>query len=212
MTTRSKNIVFDIIGTCVSYDAFVNAIESTLGPRLRVHGIKPLVLANFWIEAGEREYTYLSMTGRYQPLEKVYRSIFPRMLGMSGISSPTNFCTDEEIERLMQGYRSLELRDDTKAAFTLLRKAGFTVRGLTAGSYDSVAGFFTKADLDFPREHLVSCDAAGVGKPELGAYLPTFEALKGSDELWFAAAHMWDVSTAKKLGYVESRLVFPLVF
>lgn len=40
----SKNVVFDVVGTLVSYDHLFQAIDDRLGDRLREHGIKPSLL------------------------------------------------------------------------------------------------------------------------------------------------------------------------
>lgn len=208
MSTAGKNIVFDVVGTCVSYDKLIVALDKTLGDRMRAEGIKPLLFVNLWIEAGEREYTYLSMTGRYIPYDRIFTSIFYRMLWLSGVQEPRQFCTDADIAEITKGYMSLEMRPDTAACIEKLRAAGFTVRALTAGDLNRVAGHFKSAGIDMPAEHLVSCDSLGVGKPDLNSYRPTYEALKDSEQLWFAAAHMWDVSAAKQVGYVSASHLF----
>ncbi|KAI1011987.1 hypothetical protein LB503_004243 [Fusarium chuoi] len=122
------------------------------------------------------------------------------MLWLAGIEEPRSFASEVDIEKIMHGYMELEPRPDLKECFDKLRAAGFTVRGLTAGDFDRVLGYFDKAGIEFPKEHLISCDSFGVGKPDLKAYASTFEELKGAKELWFAAAHMWDVSSAKQVG------------
>lgn len=199
-SNNGKYVVFDIVGTCVSYDKLVEALDNQLSEKLRAENVKPSLLINLWIEAAEREYTYLSMTNRYVEFDKLFSCLFYRMLWLSGIKEPRKFANDEDIEKITQGYFALEPRPDVKECFDKLRGAGFTVRGLTAGDYDRVLGYFTKAGIDLPKEHLISCDSFGVGKPDLKAYASTFEELKGAQELWFAAAHMWDVSAAKQVG------------
>lgn len=56
--------------------------------------------------------------------------------------------------------------------------------------------------IEMPPENLLSCDTARIGKPDLRAYQPLFERLKMEDGArpWFAAAHMWDVSAARRTG------------
>ncbi|KAF4456772.1 hypothetical protein F53441_1208 [Fusarium austroafricanum] len=201
MSTKGKYVVFDIVGTCVSYDKLVEAVEKQLGDKLHAENVKPSLLVNLWIEAAEREYTYLSMTNRYVAFDKLFSSLFYRMLWLSGIQEPRDFANNHDIEQITKGYMDLEPRPDTQECFSKLRAAGFTVRGLTAGDYDRVLGYFTKAGIELPKEHLMSCDSFGVGKPDLKAYASTFEELKGADELWFAAAHAWDVSAAKQVGF-----------
>ena len=57
MGTSPKHVVFDIVGTCVSYDALFDAIDHQLGDKLRAEGVKPKLLGYLWIEVTEREYT-----------------------------------------------------------------------------------------------------------------------------------------------------------
>ncbi|KAF5980383.1 2-haloalkanoic acid dehalogenase [Fusarium bulbicola] len=199
--SNGKYVVFDIVGTCVSYDKLTEAVEKQLGEKLRAENVKPSLLVNIWIEAAEREYTYLSITNRYVAFDKLFSSLFYRMLWLAGIEEPRSFASGADVEKITRGYMELEPRPDLKECFDKLRAAGFTVRGLTAGDYDRVLGYFDKAGIEFPKEHLMSCDSFGVGKPDLKAYASTFEELKGAKELWFAAAHMWDVSSAKQVGF-----------
>lgn len=71
-----------------------------------------------------------------------------------------------------------------------LRDGGFTVRCFTMGDLKRVGGYFKSAGVDLPAEHLMSCDSAGVGKPDPAAYRPILEELsKDGSQPWFAAAH-----------------------
>jgi 2-haloacid dehalogenase len=57
--------------------------------------------------------------------------------------------------------------------------------------------------VDMPVENVLSCDETGHAKPILDAYRPVLDKLSSSEGRsppWFAAAHMWDVSAAKKVG------------
>ncbi|KAF4996452.1 hypothetical protein FGRMN_4509 [Fusarium graminum] len=197
----SKVVVFDIVGTIVSYDKLIEALDEELGDKLRAEGIKPSLLINLWVSDAEREYTNLSITNRYVAFDKLFSSLFYRMLWLAGIQEPRSFANDSNIQRIMEGYHALEPRPDAKECFEKLRCAGFEVRGLTAGDYDRVLSYFSKSGIEMPREDLVSCDSFGVGKPDLNAYKSTYDQFKDAAELWFCAAHMWDVSSAKQVGF-----------
>jgi len=88
MAKSQKNIVFDVVGTCVSYDNFFDAIDERLGDKLRAEGIKPRLFGFAWMEAAEREYTYLSISGRYISFFDVFRPLFYRMLWYGTSSIP----------------------------------------------------------------------------------------------------------------------------
>jgi 2-haloacid dehalogenase len=194
-----KHVVFDVVGTLVSYSAFFSSIEKVLGPRLLSHSITPKLFGFAWLESSEREFTYLSISSRYKPYKIVFSAMFYRMLWMSGISSPREFATDAERDELVRSYSDLKLRKGVQETFGLLREAGFEVWCLTTGDQERVLGYFKNAGVEFPRENFTSCDAKGVAKPALVAYRPLYDSF-GDEEKWFAAAHYWDVSAAKIVG------------
>ncbi|KAK6002979.1 hypothetical protein QM012_000824 [Aureobasidium pullulans] len=195
-----KHVVFDVVGTLVSYDAFFANIEKVLGPRLLARNITPKIFGFAWLESSEREFTYLSISSRYKPYKQVFSSMFYRMLWMSGISEPRSFATDAERDEMVASYSTLVLRPGVQETFQLLREAGFEVWALSTGDEERVLGYFQKAGVEFPKSNLRSCDAKGVAKPALDAYRPLFDSF-GDDEKWFAAAHYWDVSAAKIVGF-----------
>ena len=97
------------------------------------------------------------------------------------------------------------MRPDAVECVQKLRDAGFTVWGFTAGDLNRVAGYFRQAGIDMPPEHLISCDSMGMGKPDPAVYRPLLDRLMEENEgkkPWFAAAHMWDVSAARRTGCV----------
>lgn len=153
------------------------------------------------MEAGEREYTYLSLSGKYLKFFDIFRSIFYRTLWQAGIQEPRKFATDEDREFLLQSYRSLRPRPGIAECWEKLRGAGFKVWCLTAGDTARVGGYLKAGGIDMPEENFVSCDTIGVGKPEPSSYKYLLDKFDQKDlEVWFAAAHMWDVAGAKNVG------------
>jgi len=202
--TKKKNIVFDIVGTCVGYDNFFEALETRLGDRLRSEGIKPRLFGFSWMETAERECTYLDISGRYVPFWSVFQPLFYRLLWMAGIQEPRKFATDEDSDFVVQSYRHLKARPGVHECFAELRKAGFTVWALTSGDQGRVGHYLKSNDIHVPEENFVSCDEIKVGKPAPAPYKYLLEKLgkDGDDgETWFAAAHMWDTSAAKRNGF-----------
>ncbi|KAJ6014144.1 hypothetical protein N7540_008735 [Penicillium herquei] len=201
----SKNVVFDIVGTLVSYDHLFNAIDRRLGDRLRAEGVKPWLLGSAWMETAEREYTNLSISGRYLPYGVVFESLFYRVLGMMGkVENPREFASPEDLAYIMHEYQSLTMRPGAAECVQKLRDAGFTVWAFTAADLKRVGGYFQQAGIELPAENLLSCDSAGVGKPDLAAYRPLLDQLTAENEgktPWFAAAHLWDVSAARRAGF-----------
>ncbi|KAF4950355.1 hypothetical protein FSARC_13219 [Fusarium sarcochroum] len=200
MSLSNKHVVFDIVGTCVSYDAMFNALDRRLGDKLLAQGIKPRLLGYLWIEVTEREYTYLSMNGRYITFRDVFSSIFYRMLYMAGVEEPRDFATDEDLKYILQEYMKLEARPGISECFEILRDNGFTVWALTAGDVQRVGGYFEHNGIYMPKENFISCDGFKIGKPDPQVYKLMMDRL-GDDEKWFAAAHNWDVTAAQLAGF-----------
>lgn len=206
----SKDVVFDVVGTLVAYDGLFDALETRLGDKLKAAGIKPCLLGMCWIEAAEREYTYISLSGRYVPFFKMFGALFYRMLLYAGVAEPRAFAADDDVKWLVAEWKKLALRPGARECVDKLRAAGFTVWCFTAGDVARVGGYFRLAGVDMPAENLLSCDTDGVAKPVPSAYKPLLARLTGKDgkRPWFAAAHMWDVSTARTVGYVLCFILF----
>ncbi|KAH8900450.1 DAO-domain-containing protein [Thozetella sp. PMI_491] len=198
----SKNVVFDVVGTIFSYDNLFDAIDTRFGDRLRAAGIQPKLLGCCWLETAEREYTYLSLSGRYLPFVKVVEGLFYRMLLYGGIEEPRKFASPDDLAYIMAEWHKLKPRPGAAECISKLRDAGFTVWCFTAGDIKRVGGYFAQAGVDMPAENLLSCDTAGVAKPQPEAYAPVLKKLSADGKTpWFAAAHMWDVSTARTVGF-----------
>ncbi|KAF9893206.1 hypothetical protein FE257_011629 [Aspergillus nanangensis] len=202
---QGKNVVFDVVGTLVCYDRLVAAIDTRLGARLRALNITPLHLVNTWIEVAEREYTYLSISGKYTPFDVCLEQLFRRTLWMAGIQqdpSQAPFATPEDMVYIMSEYLHLQMRPGATECVAKLRQAGFTVWALTAGDRERVWSYFAEAGIDLPDANMLSCDASGVGKPDPLAYKPLLgRLLEEGRQPWFAAAHAWDASAARRTGF-----------
>ncbi|KZL80103.1 haloacid dehalogenase-like hydrolase [Colletotrichum incanum] len=197
-----KNVVFDVVGTLVTYEHLFEAIDERLGEKLRARGIQPKLLGWCWLEVAEREYTYLSMSGRYVVFYKVFMSLFYRCLHYAGVKEPRSFASDEDVAYLIDEWKKLQLREGAAECISKLRNAGFTVWCFTAGDLARVGGYFSRGGVDMPVENLLSCDSTGLAKPTPEAYTPILERLSaGGCMPWFAAAHLWDASTAKTVGF-----------
>ncbi|SCO86262.1 related to 2-haloalkanoic acid dehalogenase [Fusarium oxysporum] len=202
MAAFNKNVVFDVVGTLVSYEHLYEAIKKRLGHKLIPQGIQPTLLGICWLEMAEREYTYLSLHGQYVQFLKLFEALFYRCLHYAGIENPRSFATAEDVAYLMNEFKELKLRDGAAECIQKLRDAGFTVWCFTTGDISRVGGYFSKAGVDLPVENLLSCDTDGVSKPCPEAYKPILNRLATSESKpWFAAAHLWDASGAQSVGF-----------
>ncbi|KAL4887543.1 HAD-like protein [Aspergillus karnatakaensis] len=199
---QNKHVVFDVVGTLISYENFFVALETRLGPRLREQNIGSRIFGYAWMEAAEKEYTYLSLSGGYVKVFDVFRSVFYRTLWQAGITDPRSFASDEDREFVLSAYRELKPRPGVAECFAKLREGGFRVWCLTAGDVERVKGYLDAAGLEFPDEDFVSCDDIGVGKPLPRAYEYILDKFpSGEREIWFAAGHMWDAAGARQCGF-----------
>lgn len=149
----------------------------------------------------EREYTYNSTSGHYVGFEQTFQALFHRMLWKAGVAEPENFATEEDLVAITRGYNNMTFRPGAEECIQKLRDAGFTVWCFTMGGLDRVGGYFEKAGVELPAENLLSCDSSGIGKPDPEAYRPLLERLSADGgRPWFAAAHMWDASAARRTG------------
>ncbi|KAF3402668.1 hypothetical protein DPV78_004216 [Talaromyces pinophilus] len=199
--TENKHVVFDVVGTLISYERFFEAIEARMGDRLRSANVGSRIFGYAWMEAGEKEYTYLSLTTNYVKFFDVFRSIFYRTLGQAGIAEPRKFASDEDREFLLASYRDLQARPGVAECFAKLREGGFTVWCLTSGDIKRVAGYLAKGGINFPPENFVSCDDIGVGKPHPRSYQYLLDKFPKDSDTWFAAGHMWDAAGARLCGF-----------
>ncbi|GAB7327651.1 hypothetical protein MBLNU13_g11488t1 [Cladosporium sp. NU13] len=201
MPLPAKHVVFDVVDTCVSFDAYYQRIESVLAPELRDHTITAQHFGFTWQTAAELEFTFLSISGSYKSYKDVLRGIFYRTLSLCGVAEPRKIATDEQREQCIDGYSSLELRPGFAEAFQYLRDNGFMVWCFTTGDMQRVKGYFERAGVEMPLENTVTCDDAGVAKPTLPAYESVYKRFGADDVKWFAAAHLWDVAASTKVGF-----------
>lgn len=198
--TGGKHVVFDIVGTCVGYEAFYETIDARIGARLQPHHITARTFAFAWMECAEREFTFLDLSGRYSPYFPVFRALFHRVLAQLGVPSPRTLFTPEDADACAAGYAALRARPGVVECWARLRAAGFTVWALTTGDKARVRGYLARAGLDVPEDNFFTCDGLDVRKPVPGAYEYVRERFRGAEQTWFAAAHMWDASGAKANG------------
>lgn len=190
------------VGTVVSYQAAWDEIDARLGEKLRGHGIDPYFFGLYWSDIAQREYTFLSVSGKYTRYQDCVEGLFYRVLAQAGISEPRAFASDEDLQAIMNAYSNLKARPGAKECWEKLQAAGFTMWAFTAGSPALVQGYLSKNGINCPEANFRSCDTAGIGKPATECYMPLLKELQADgEEVWFAASHQWDVSSAKRAGF-----------
>lgn len=199
------DIVFDIVGTCISYEKCIEAIEFKMGERFKKSGIDSRLFFFFWLAGCERDYSYLSQCKKYQTFGDIFKYTFYRSLFFAGVKEPREYATDDDLDYIFGEWYKLEGRPELKEMFKRLRDYGFTIWCLTDASHDRVAGYFKRSNVLMPDENLISCDSLGVGKPEAAVYEYIAEKIPSSgNDAFFAASHMWDSIAAKQGGFITA--------
>ena len=204
---------FDVIGTCFDFHVPITAIHTRLGPKLTTAKCDPKTLFFAWFYAAQRDFTYLSLAGSYTPIAQVLKLTFKRACRI--VDLPADAVSDEDVEEIMKAFQGMEPREGLKQCFDGLREAGWGVYGVTNGGVETSLGYFRNAGVELDEEHLLSCDAIGVAKPDGRVYERAQEHLteqglgkRGDGGRWFVAAHAWDLIAARKAGFKTAYLDF----
>ncbi|KAK1925970.1 haloacid dehalogenase [Papiliotrema laurentii] len=200
------SVVFDVVGTCFSYDNGAHALHARLGDKLAKYGIPSKLLFYSWITSTERDYSYLSQIKQYKPFLEIMSHTFTRILYQAGVpeSDLEGFYTQEDLDYIVDGHRNLKPREGLAEMMQILRQGGFDVWCCSDANVERVKGYFDKAGVEMPLDRILSADMVKAGKPEPEVY--KFARQKaGSDKPGevsvFAASHAWDCAAAKAAGF-----------
>ena len=208
----TKSASFDVIGTCFEFSAPIQAIQSRLGPKLKAAEVDPKTLFFSWFYAAQRDFTYVSMTGSYVPIAQVLKSTLRRACAV--VDLPIDAVTDEDLEEVMKAFKSMGPRDGLKKCFDGLKAAGWDVYGVTNGGSETSLNYFKMAGIELDADHLLSCDAIQIAKPDVKVYENADRHLserglgKEDGARWFIAAHAWDLIAARQAGFKTAYLTF----
>lgn len=204
---------FDVIGTCFDFSVPIQAIHSRLGPKLSTANADPKSLFFSWFYAAQRDFTYVSLADSYKPIAEILRLTFKRACRI--VDLPADAVDDEDVEVVMEAFKSMTPREGLKHCFDGLRDAGWDVYAVTNGGVDTSLAYYRKAGIELDEKHLLSCDSLQVAKPDVKVYRNAQDHLTkqglGKDEdgeRWFVAAHAWDLISARKAGFKTAYLDF----
>lgn len=208
-----KHIVFDIVGTIISYETFFAALSERIGPQLLSHNIPPRLFAWTWMEAADLESHHSHTSGRPKLFKNIFAPLLYRYLAMAGIPHPHTFISSDDVEYIVSAYSSrLTARPGILECFRRLREAGFTIWALTSGDAERVREYLARNEIPIAEENFIACEDIGKTKPAPEVYCYVRERLEDAEEMWFAACHMWDAAAAKHNGYVFFSSFFFLFF
>ncbi|KAL8290599.1 hypothetical protein RQP46_002857 [Phenoliferia psychrophenolica] len=208
-SSRLIPVVFDVLGTCFSFDAATVALTAALGAELAAAGASTSAIVDDWFHSSQRDFTYMSMNGKYQPIGQVLKTSLPRVLLMAGVRPPGNAATFSAptLAPVFATIPRMNARSSLAACSTAFHKSGaFRLMAATNGGAESTRGLF---DLALGKEEsskwaVFSCDEIAVAKPAPIVYEAIWKKLglvEGERNGWFIASHTWDLFAAKKAGF-----------
>ncbi|KAI9637129.1 haloacid dehalogenase [Dioszegia hungarica] len=189
-----------------SYDNGAHAVQARLGDKLAKYGIPSKLLFYAWVCGTERDYSYLSQIKQYKPFFDILSSTLTRVLFQAGVPEKdlNGFFTKDDLEYIRSEYKALRPRPGLGEMMQTLRDGGFEVWCCSDANVDRVKGYFDKAGVEMPLDHILSADMVKAGKPEAEVYKFAREKA-GSDKPGevsvFAASHAWDCAAAKAAGF-----------
>jgi 2-haloacid dehalogenase len=209
-----KSASFDVIGTCFAFDGVISAITAHLGPKLSAINVDPKTLFFSWFYAAQRDFTYISIAGSYQPIAQVLKSTFKRACLI--VDLPAGEVSDEHVAAVMKAFaEAMPSREGLKRCFDGLREAGWDVYAVTNGGVETSLNYYKAAGIELDGEHLLSCDELKVAKPDVRVYENAHRHLTSrgvgeseDGERWFVAAHAWDLIAARAAGFKTAYLDF----
>ncbi|KAJ9653664.1 hypothetical protein H2198_007175 [Neophaeococcomyces mojaviensis] len=210
-----KSASFDVLGTCFHFEPVIDVINSIIKRNPDINTpIDATTLFHSWFYAAQRDFTYTSTAGSYQPIAGIFRHTFRRACAIVDFPDVEKNISDTDIEMLMTELQRLPARDGLKECFDGLKDAGFDVYAVTNGGKEASLKYYRLADIELDADHLLSCDDIKAAKPDPKVYANANEWLqsrgceatadvdgKQVGQRWFVAAHSWDLLAARKAGF-----------
>jgi len=213
----------------------IEVIEKEFGAEIKEAGTTPAHVMMSWFYATQRDFTYLSISGSYTAMPKVFAATLPRALAIAldpapdypSVSRVRSFPKDK-MDRVLAELKQLKGRPGLVDAFSTLWDAGFEIYAVSNGAKEGTKALlatlddsnsnrkdvFVNGEFD---KYIVSCDEVQKAKPSPEIYARTLELAgadpKQGDECWFIAAHSWDLLPARNAGfktaYVDFEEIYP---
>lgn len=207
-----KSASFDVIGTCFGFEGVINAIATQIGPKLSTINVDPKSFFFSWFYAAQRDFTYVSMAGSYQPIAQVLKSTFKRACLV--VDLPAGEISDGDVTAVMKAFAvAMPAREGLKGCYDGLREGGWDIYAVTNGGVKTSLTYYEAAGVELDEQHLLSCDELKIAKPDVKVYENLHKHLTSrglgeeiDGDRWFVAAHAWDLIAARKAGFKTAYL------
>ncbi|KAJ7750101.1 haloacid dehalogenase [Mycena maculata] len=195
-------VVFDVVGTCFSYDSICDNLQDLFTSQASLNGTTPppKLFFSAWTVNAEVDFQYLSVVEQFRSHSTLLKKAFYKTLSDAGM--PLHCLSESDVDLLISQYsESLTPRPGLSEMMQTLRAGGFTVWCCSDASPERVQAYFEKAGINMPAKNLLSCNMCAAAKPDPKVYKMVKEKLNGASVAVFAAAHAWDLAGARREGF-----------
>ena len=138
-----------------------------------------------------------TITGPYRPFGTLAQAALEMLAGQRGI-----VLSEDDRSRLKSGLARLPPHPDVSPGLQALQEAGFRLFTLSNTPREASVRQLEHAGIRPFFEDVFSADDAQRLKPGREAYQMVLSALNlPAQDLWFAAAHSWDIAGAQQVGF-----------
>lgn len=184
--TAIRLVILDVNGTLFSLDAVAGRLEEVgLGGEL-----------DLWFARILRDGFAAAAAGTFAAFPDLARHHLAVMLDEHG--QPT---TDEQLDRVIDGFTAVSAHDDVEPGLRRLRRAGATVVTMTNGTAEITRDFLHREQLDGLVDATYDVQEVGRWKPASDPYrwvLDQHDVAPSHAAL--TAVHPWDIHGARQTG------------
>lgn len=181
-------VVFDVVESLLDLEALDPLFEQMFGDaRWR----------EVWFQRLLKSALTQTITGPYRPFGTLAQAALEMLATQRGLA-----LTAEHVNSLKAGLERLPPHPDVPAGLKALQDAGFRMFTLSNTPKEASVRQLEHAGIRPFFEEVLSADDAQRLKPGREAYQVALSALKlNARDLWFAAAHGWDIEGAQRAGF-----------
>ncbi|KAK4051711.1 hypothetical protein OIO90_004661 [Microbotryomycetes sp. JL221] len=201
-------VVHDVLGTLFPPTAASEPLKQLL-PTLSDHLAHAIV--EDWFHSAQRDFTYLSMMGKYTPIGQLFKSTLTRVLVEKRVLSAQD-ATTFDTSTITDMLPRISPRPSFKTEHELLSKCDsvkFKLVAATNGATETTRSLLNNSlgSQESKKWDVFSCDEIQIAKPSNKVYETVWERLGLTNvenrRAYFVASHQWDCCAAKRAGFIS---------
>ncbi|KAM0790100.1 hypothetical protein ACM66B_005428 [Microbotryomycetes sp. NB124-2] len=203
-------VVHDVLGTLFPPQHAAKPLKQHLFPDISDELAQAVV--DDWFHSSQRDFTYLSMNGKYVPIGQILKMSLPRVLVEKGLVRAAD-ASSFDVTPVTSILSSVPPRPSFHAlhnALSTCKTVEFKLVAATNGAAETTRQLFDNAleAQESQKWEIFSCDEIQVAKPAPEVYEAVWRKLgmndKTSRRAWFVASHTWDLFAAKRAGFLTA--------